>query len=146
MTNELYHYGVLGMRWGVRKRRVGTGSGRRKKTLGSGRRDQDGTVRGSGRRKTTKYTDDSDLTKLSDDELRRRLNRVQMEKQYVQLTKKGASVGKKIAQEVLKEIGKEYLKTVVKGGLSKAGKVSSGTYSKVRDVILESLDPRKRFD
>lgn len=131
------------MKWGVRKDRR-KGGGRRKKTLGSGRRTKGGVVRRG--KKTTKYTDDSDLTKFSDEELRRRLNRVQMEKQYVQLTTKGPSVGKRIAQEVLKEIGKEYLKTVIKGGLSKAGKVSAGTYSKVRDVILDSLDPRKRFD
>lgn len=62
-SNELTHYGVKGMRWGIRKKRT--------------------------------YHDDyqkahskKSIRDMSDKELRERNNRLQMEQQYAQLTKK----------------------------------------------------------
>ena len=41
-----------------------------------------------------------DVKKMSDEELRKRLNRLQMEKQYNQLTKKETSAGRKFVQDI----------------------------------------------
>ena len=60
--NELYHYGVLGMKWGVRRKRNSSNVE---------------TV------KPKKKT----LSEMSDDELKSKLNRLQMEKQYKELVR-----------------------------------------------------------
>lgn len=60
--NELYHYGVLGMKWGVRRRRSSS------------------NVETPKPKKKT-------LSEMSDDELRSKLSRLQMEKQYKDLVK-----------------------------------------------------------
>lgn len=66
----LEHYGVKGMRWGVRKRRD---EGERAKKFG-----------GKGRRKSG--TQESPLKNLSDKELREIVNRMNLEQQYARLT------------------------------------------------------------
>ena len=60
--NELYHYGILGMKWGVRRRRSSS------------------NVETPKPKKKT-------LSEMSDDELRSKLSRLQMEKQYKDLVK-----------------------------------------------------------
>lgn len=72
---DLYHYGILGMKWGVR-------------------RTEAQLRRARGAQK-------EDITKLSDAELRQRLNRLQMEKQYSRLTRKEISTGKKFVKDVV---------------------------------------------
>lgn len=122
--NYLIHYGVLGMKWGVRKDRNKGGILRRKKRV------------------ATAYDDDNDLTQITDAELRARINRLQMERQYLQLTTKETSLGKKMVQEVLKEIGKEYIRTAIKGGINKT---ATSTSNLTKDAMLNILDPRRRF-
>lgn len=51
---------------------------------------------------------------LSDKELRDRINRLQMEKNYKQLTAKEKSTGRKMAEGLLIEIGKELVKDAIK--------------------------------
>lgn len=103
MNNVLSHYGVKGMRWGVRKSRPSRDT---KKTSA---------------KKTTPTSNTSKknkLSDLSDDELRRRINRLNMEKQYKDLTarKENAYVarGKKAVENILfgamEDIGKTYIK------------------------------------
>lgn len=81
-NNELYHYGVLGMKWGVRKKR-----------------------------KTTKPHDDyvkahskKSVSEMSDKELRSRLNRLQMEQNYSKLQPKKVSRGKKALDKLNKTL------------------------------------------
>lgn len=82
--NELYHYGVLGMKWGVRRKRNSS------------------NVEPA---KTKKKT----LSEMSDDELRSKLNRLQMEKQYKDLVRtlnpKQESKAKTFVKKVLEKSG-----------------------------------------
>lgn len=88
----LAHYGVKGMKWGVRKApirvKVGTETvpGRRIKTTGgTGQRASADAVRAAVyKQKAKKSTTDA----LSDKELRALINRMQMEKQYNDLRPK----------------------------------------------------------
>lgn len=78
MDNELSHFGVKGMKWGVRKSRTSTVESSPRKKLKS-----------------------KEIKSLSDDELRKRINRIQMEKQYKQLTKREQSKGSKVVKDIL---------------------------------------------
>lgn len=109
--NELYHYGVLGMKWGVRRDRT--------KLLG--------------RKKKGKGTDDSDsqkqsISKMTDDELSSRISRLKMEKNYRELTatksQKRAEKGKKFVEDVLtnsaKNIATQTVTYLMGKGINKA--------------------------
>lgn len=83
--NELYHHGIKGMKWGVRRTRAQLGySSSPRKT-----KKQAQKVSSKQQRKEA-------IKKMSDAELRSRINRIQMERQYMQLTAAEMSPGKKI--------------------------------------------------
>lgn len=93
---ELYHHGILGMKWGVRRYQ-----------------NKNGTLTSAGKkRRSAKVEPHEDYIKahskksvkqMSDAELRSRINRLQMEKQYSEL--KGMSKGKQYASKILKTAG-----------------------------------------
>ena len=85
----LTHYGILGMKWGVRK---GKGSS---------------SSKSSNTNKSAEKQKNKRLEDMSDDELRAAISRIQMEKQYKSLTAKETSAGKKFASEVLSSAGKQ---------------------------------------
>lgn len=105
-TNELAHYGVLGMKWGVRKDRS---SGSRRKSSKS-----DDYVRAKQLKKKR-------LSQLSNAELKELNNRMQLESTYKNLKKQNVSMGKKFVQDVAYETAKntasEYARTYLKKGI-----------------------------
>lgn len=96
-NNELYHYGVLGMKWGVRKSR----GGRVSKT---GRRGRIIKERPPAHEDYKKAHSKKSVREMSDAELRSRINRLQMEKQYKELSNVSINKGKKFASRVLKDV------------------------------------------
>ena len=102
--NELYHFGVKGMKWGVRKDR--------KRSISSKRSRSD----------SKDYTESRDLlkkssNKLSNAELRKINERLNLEQQYSNLTtsqkKKGNrfidKVGKQMKQTAANEVSKQLM-------------------------------------
>lgn len=129
----LAHHGVKGMRWGVRKRSGGGSSGAESNKKSS---TADGAAKGasdsSGRLRPGAGSQAKSKTRaLTDDELRQAINRINMERQYEQLTSKNHSVrsaAKKHVSEVLADVGKQQAKAVLNAlitkQLTKAGLVT----------------------
>lgn len=151
MDNELYHYGVLGMRWGVRRyqKRDGTltNAGKRKynkefnkleteeKIIKNKKRTQAKLDKLEAKRKSVEELKKSSekvpskpnkpkenpVKSLSDAELRERVNRLQLEKQYKDLSSNEISLGKAFVKTVVKDVaepvaidlGKQALKSLL---------------------------------
>lgn len=103
----LMHYGVKGMRWGVRKSRPSSSGSRRK--LGTIQRmKRKSTLKKARKVKAAKAkaAKKRPLSEMSDEELRTKINRLQMEKTYAQLTAKQKSAGAKFIGDVLGQSAK----------------------------------------
>lgn len=101
----LDHHGIKGQRWGVRKPRGDRSAFIKPKTKGP------------------------DLSKMSNDDLRAAVNRMQLEKQFKDLSNsKSTSFGKKFASEILKDVGKQHVKTALTAGIGAASSLVTGVY------------------
>ena len=110
--DSLYHWGILGMQWGQRKGKSSSKSKAKRKTTKKEVADdgEDDHSRSNLQKKN--------LHTLSDAQLKDVTTRLQLEKQYKDLTKKEMSIGKKFVLDQLNK-GGEYL---VKKGLDELSK------------------------
>lgn len=106
MTNELYHYGVKGMRWGVRRtpEQLGHRTDRKTRTMSA---DQ--------KKKAYMKQDVKNRRTLSDADLKKKIERIKMEKQLRELTAEEIGPGKKFVQDVLSSSGKKVATALVTG-------------------------------
>ena len=96
-NNELYHHGIKGQKWGVRRFQNSNGS-----------LTTAGKKRYSGKEKHSDYTESHSkkhVSQMSDAELRKRINRLQMEKQYKDLEPSVKNAGKEYLGKALKVLG-----------------------------------------
>lgn len=118
--NELFHYGIKGMKWGVRRfqQKNGTLTPAGKKRYASETKDKPKTPE---KPKTVK--------EMSDDELRARVNRLQLEKQALSLSQE---VSKLSPQTVStgKRFTKSLLDDVVIPAAKDAGRTTLNNYLK----------------
>ena len=98
----LAHFGVRGMKWGVRKNRGGSGS--TTDETGQTKQATSSNTHAKGGSSSVKKVN---IKELSDDELRRMINRMQMEQQLKQLTAAETKKGGSAINEILKTAGKQ---------------------------------------
>lgn len=104
--NELMHYGIKGMKWGVRRTEAQLARAR-----GSSRYDilDKSTPVKSSSRSSSSSSEKKSIKDMSEDELRKKVNRLELEKRYKDLTKateeKKVNKGKQFVGRVLERAG-----------------------------------------
>lgn len=142
MENELYHFGIKGMRWGVRRYQNPDGSltNAGKKRLKKGQTSNEETD--SSNKPSTKSSSTKTVKDMSDDELRQAINRLQLEQQYKNLSPKNVSKGKKfvdtVTNDVLKPAAIDMGKQVAKSLMTK------GVNSLIKDESLKVYTNNKK--
>jgi hypothetical protein len=107
--NVLTHYGIRGMKWGVRRYQ-----------------NKDGSLTSAGKKRYKKTPEqlESEAQKKQDvknrgtfttAELKQKIERLKLEKELKDLTKSEISSGRKFIEDVLKDVGKKTLTTVLTG-------------------------------
>ena len=122
MDNELYHHGVKGMKWGVRKTPVRSSSGatqkRKSNTLSLFKKKK--TTRNASVAKSSP-TQTKSVKDMSDDELQIKIDRARLEQKYLELNPNTVSRGRRIAKSVMDDmivpaavdIGKQVAKSIM---------------------------------
>ncbi len=119
MDNELYHHGILGQKWGVRhyQNKDGSLTPNGKKRL-SGKTDEQIAS------EKQKRKDVKNRSAMSTAELQTKIQRLQLEKQLRELTDSEINSGKKVAMQILSDVGKKVITTAATGALLYAGKAA----------------------
>lgn len=109
MKNDLYllHYGVKGMKWGVRKDRDRSALKARRERAREAMKSRKSRLRNytglRGSEARTRYRK-QDIDKMSNAELQAAVNRMNLERQYRTLTKVDIKIGQKESKRIMKKV------------------------------------------
>ena len=109
LDDELYHYGVKGMRWGVRKNAGAKGFYKQNKA----------EYRAEKTKKFEKkfdYSTDYRMKNISNGDLQAKVIRLNLEKQYKDLTHDELYKGQRFVQYLKKDVGKKQFSQGVNAG------------------------------
>lgn len=112
-NDELYHYGVKGMKWGVRRTAEQLGRTLKKAGASIKRSVSESNRRSEQRRRERELQRMKGKPKrLTTEELQARINRLKLEKEYKSLLSESRSKGRKAVEDVLMDIGKNTAKNL----------------------------------
>lgn len=128
-SDYLIHYGVLGMRWGVRKSRPrssGTRSKSKSRKIGFFKQRKMQKARKKAKAAKTPSIEKKSVKKMSDDELKAAISRLELEKKYKSLNVEQVSTGKKLVNSILeaslKNVGTQLGVYIIGNAINKAAK------------------------
>lgn len=134
--NYLAHYGIVGMKWGVRRFQPYSVRGRKNGETGKEIGEAKKKAKGPTHEQLLKSTNAQEVYKyrdrLSDRELRERVNRIQTEQQLQELVSKSTKKGENAATKILKNVEK----------MAVAG-ISAYAFKKLKGVVT---DPKKAIE
>lgn len=105
----LEHHGILGMKWGIRRSEAELA-----RTRGRFKRSEDK------QEKANRKTDVKNRRTMSDADLKKRIERLKMEREFKNLTEDDLAPGKKCVSEILSSSGKKVASIAVAGAMSYA--------------------------
>lgn len=133
--SELKHWGIKGMKWGVRRYQNKDGS----LTPAGKKRYSDGSTSSSSTSKssqTSQQPKKKTVSEMSDQELRDAVNRLRLEQDYTKLNPEKVSRGKKFVDNLLDET----LSGVARG----AGSASAIAVTSLGKILGEQLEKAAR--
>lgn len=108
MDDVLIHYGILGMKWGVRRYQNKDGS---LTSAGKKRYKNNDDIK-EAPQKNTEEPKKKSVKDMSDEELRREVNRMQLEQNYLRMTGQNIEKGKSAAEIALGKMKESFVSTV----------------------------------
>ena len=138
--NILAHYGIRGMKWGVRRYQNKDGS---LTAAGKKRYSGDGGNAGTTKSATSSSSGRKKVSEMTDDELNRAVRRLQLEQQYRQLNPEKVSAGQKFVNKVAKDVIIPAATTVARNAVQK---VMQDAVSKALKTDIKIDNDNKKKD
>lgn len=144
--NELEHHGIKGQKWGIRRYQNKDGSytdaGRKRYKNGPRHTGKDDPIKKAREDRKRAY---ENRRLLSDEELRARINRLSLEKQFRDLSRRDLYPGMEIAADILGVAGPQAMKTMTTGTIlygAKVGMTKKFDWNEAADYIAPK--PKKK--
>lgn len=115
-TDYLAHWGIRGMKWGVRRYQNEDGT-----WTAEGKKRRSGDTVSTSKEKPVKPRKRK-ISELSDEELSKKLNRLRMEEEYIRMAKGRKARKSSRFKKIMADIGEQALKAVATKAIEKAVK------------------------